>query len=88
MATRTYKSPRPAVASAIRSLLADPKVVCDRNAVAAGLAILDRGGDFADGVIAFEGRRLGCPVFATFDRKAAALLAAEGHAVDLLTAAP
>ena len=88
VAMRAYKSPRHAVAKAIRDLVSDPKVVCDRDAVEAGLAMLDRGGDFADGVIAFEGRRLGGTVFSTFDRKAAALVAAQGHAVDLLPATP
>jgi len=88
VAVRAYKSPRHAVAQAIRTLVSDPKVVCDRDAIEAGLAILDSGGDFADGVIAAEGRRLGGTVFATFDRKAASLIAAQGHAVDLLPAAP
>ena len=69
-------------------MLSDPKVVCDRDAVDAGLAMLDRGDDFADGVIAFEGRRLGGTIFATFDRKAASLIAAQGYAVDLLPTAP
>jgi predicted nucleic-acid-binding protein len=50
--------------------------------------VKQRGGDFPDGVIAFEGRRLGGTVFAAFDRKAASLIAAQGHAVDLLPAAP
>ncbi len=87
VATRIYKLPRHAVSSTIRDLLLDPKVVCDRPAVEAGLAVADRGGDFADGVIAFEGRKLGGEVFATFDRKASSLLAAQGYAVDLLAAA-
>ena len=40
------------------------KVVVNRGAADAGLAMLDDGGDFADGVIAHEGRALGadCPV--------------------------
>ena len=88
VAMRTYKAPREAVARAIRDLVSDPKVVCDGDAIEAGLAMLDRGGDFADGIIAFEGRRLGGTAFATFDRKAASLIAAQGHAVDLLPAAP
>jgi predicted nucleic-acid-binding protein len=45
---------------------------------------MDAGGDFADGVIAFEGRRLGGDVFLTFDRQAAKLIAAAGGAVELL----
>lgn len=76
------------MAKVIRDLVLDPKVVCDHDAIEAGLAILDSGRDFADGVIAAEGRRLGGTVFATFDRKAASLIAAQGHAVDLLPAAP
>jgi len=44
------------------------------------------GGDFADGVIAYEGRRLGDPVFVSFDRGAAELVAASGG--DSLLLAP
>ena len=40
--------------------------------------MLARGGDFADGVIAFEGRSLGGEVFATFGRKAADLAGSAG----------
>jgi hypothetical protein len=41
----------------------------------------ESGGDFADGVIAFEGRRAEGQVFATFNEKAAALVrTAEEHA--------
>ncbi|MDR1188297.1 MAG: type II toxin-antitoxin system VapC family toxin [Bifidobacteriaceae bacterium] len=61
-------------ASAVRALTAASTLRCDRSAADAGLATLDAGGDFADGVIAFEGARLGADVFATFDRKAARLL--------------
>ncbi|WP_163463384.1 type II toxin-antitoxin system VapC family toxin [Jiella pacifica] len=86
--SRRYKATSDELKAAIISLRSDPKVVCDRDAVDAGLAMIDRGGDFADGVIAFEGRNLGGEVFATFDRKAASLLAAQGYAVDLLAAAP
>lgn len=59
-------------------------VVVDTAAVAAGLAVMKRGGDFADGIVAFEGRRLGGSVFATFDRRAARILNAEGHECMLL----
>ena len=68
----------------ISHLVLDPRVRCDRSAVASGLEMLSLGGDFADEVIAFEGRRLGGDVFATFDRKAARLIAREGHEVQLL----
>lgn len=62
----------------IRTLLDSPNVRVDRPAVEAGLAMLATGGDFADGVIAFDGRRLGGDVFASFDRKAVELVAAQG----------
>jgi len=59
-------------------------VQVDRTTAEAGLAMLDAGGDFADGVIAFEGRRLGGPVFASFDRRATELIAATGAETHLL----
>ncbi|GAB1387989.1 MAG: hypothetical protein AMXMBFR78_31830 [Rubrivivax sp.] len=43
-----------------------------------GLALLEAGGDFAGGVIAYEGARLGGEVFASFDAKAVRLLAQQG----------
>ncbi|MBV8119823.1 MAG: type II toxin-antitoxin system VapC family toxin [Alphaproteobacteria bacterium] len=62
----------------ILTLLRSANVQVDRPAVEAGLAMLTRGGDFADGVIAYEGRRLGGEVFASFDRQAVELVAAAG----------
>lgn len=41
-------------ATAIRALLATANVEVNRPAVEAGLAVLEAGGDFADGVIAHE----------------------------------
>ncbi|MEO7026528.1 MAG: type II toxin-antitoxin system VapC family toxin [Caulobacteraceae bacterium] len=61
-------------AEAIRAVIASATAGYDRAAVEAGLAMLDVGGDFADGVIAFEGLRLGGEVFVSFDRKAVAQL--------------
>jgi predicted nucleic-acid-binding protein len=66
------------IAEAIRRLVESATVRLDRSAVEAGLVILEAGGDFADGIIAFEGRRLGGTVFASFDREAIALIAAAG----------
>jgi hypothetical protein len=43
------------IADAIRLLLAGANVVANRPAAEAGLALLDAGGDFADGVIGYEG---------------------------------
>ena len=48
------------------------------------VALLEAGGDFADGVIAYEGRWLGADCFVSFDKQAVALLAAQGHAARLL----
>lgn len=67
------------IAVAIRSLLDADNVATDRAAVEAGLALLDAGGDFADGVIAHEGRWLGGETFVSFDKKAIRLLAAGGE---------
>ena len=82
---RGYKRSAGEVASALRKLAASASVAVDRPAVEAGLALLDRGGDFADGVIAFEGRRAGGGVFTSFDRDAVALIAATGGEARLLS---
>ncbi|MDR0577209.1 MAG: type II toxin-antitoxin system VapC family toxin [Candidatus Accumulibacter sp.] len=71
-------------ASAIRALLATANVEVNRPAVEAGLMVLDAGGDFADGVIAYEGNWLGGETFVSFDKKAVALLAAQGQSTHLL----
>ena len=47
------------VAVTIRDLLDAGNVVMNRPAVEAGLAILEAGGDFADGIMAYEGNWLG-----------------------------
>lgn len=71
-------------ASAIRALLATANVEMNRPAVEAGLAMLEAGGDFADGVIAYEGNWLGGDTFVSFDKKAVALLKAQGRNARLL----
>lgn len=80
----TYRFTRVDVATAIRNLLDIEIVMVDRAAVAAGLAMLDAGGDFADGIIAHEGLWLGAEVFVSFDRNAAKRLQDKGLAVQLL----
>jgi predicted nucleic-acid-binding protein len=82
---RGYRRTPSEISTALERLLASGTVTADLPAVEAGLAVLQAGGDFADGVIAFEGRRLGGQVFATFDRKAADRLRAGGAAVHLLS---
>lgn len=59
------------IATTLRRLIDGTNVVVNRPAVEAGLALLDAGGDFADGIIAYEGRWLGAETFVSFDRQAA-----------------
>jgi predicted nucleic-acid-binding protein len=80
-----YKVPSALVAEAIRRLLNGVNVVVNRPAAEAGLALLDAGGDFADGVIAYEGNWLGANTFVSFDKKAVKLIEAQGRSARLLT---
>lgn len=82
--SRAYRLEPQEIGRAIRTLLAGDNVEADRLAADAGLAVLDAGGDFADGVIAFEGSRLGAETFLSFDRKAVRLLTAQGETAQLL----
>lgn len=82
--TRAYRKSPAEVVSAVRTLMDAANVEIDRPAVEAGLAVLAQGGDFADGVIAIEGRRMGGSVFTTFDRQAVELIEAAGGEVRLL----
>ncbi len=72
------------VSLAIRALLDTDKVEMNRPAVEAGLALLEAGGDFADGVIAYEGAWLGGETFLSFDKQAITLLKKQGLAIRLL----
>ena len=82
--SRGYKIPAHEIADAIRRLLNSPNTAANRPAAEAGLAMLDAGGDFADGVIAYEGQWLGADTFLSFDKKAMKLLEAQGATVRLL----
>ena len=75
-----YKFSSSQIATAIRALVATKNVDCDHAAVEVGLAILDTGGDFADGVIAHQGKWLGGEVFVSFDKLAVDLLQKQGLA--------
>jgi predicted nucleic-acid-binding protein len=72
------------IAKAIRTLLAAENVEANRPAIDAGLAVLDAGGDFADGAIAYEGRWLGAETFVSFDKKGVDMLAKLGESARLL----
>ena len=80
-----YRIPAAEIAEAIRRLMNGANVVVNRPAAEAGLALLDAGGDFADGVIAYEGGWLGADIFISFDRKAVKLMKAQGQSVRLLS---
>lgn len=80
-----YKFSSSEIAEAIRRLMNGANVVVNRPAAEAGLDMLDAGGDFADGVIAFEGRWLGAGVFASFDKKAVKLVEAQGGSARVLS---
>jgi len=83
--TQGYKVPSGRVADAIRRLINGENVSVNRPAAEAGLALLDAGGDFADGVIAYEGNWLGADTFVSFDKKAVKLIEAQGRSARLLT---
>jgi predicted nucleic-acid-binding protein len=75
---RGYRWSGAETAAFVRRLVGASNVMVDLPAVDAGLMHLDKGGDFADGVIAFEGRRLGGAVFVSFDRAAVRMVEATG----------
>ena len=82
---RTYKIEPTDIVATIRNLIDGESVVVNRPAAEAGLALLDAGGDFADGVIAYEGRWLGADIFVSFDKKAVKLMESRGDAARLLS---
>lgn len=73
-----YKHSRGELIAVVRTILATRNMLVDREAAAAGLAVLAAGGDFADGVIAHQGLAAGADVFVSFDAKAIRLLTLQG----------
>ena len=73
------------IADALVRLMNCDNVVVNRPAVEAGLSVLGAGGDFADGVIAYEGNRAGAEEFISFDKKAVAILTSQGSSARLLS---
>jgi predicted nucleic-acid-binding protein len=82
--SRGYKAPAVEIVKGIRRLIDAANVETNRPAAEAGLALLEAGGDFADGAIAHEGRWLGAETFVSFDRKAVKLLDGRGESARLL----
>jgi predicted nucleic-acid-binding protein len=83
--SRAYKLDRRRIAEALRALVDSDTAVVDRGAVEAGLAFLEAGGDFADGVIAHQGRMLGGDVFVSFDQQAVSLVTARNGRARLVS---
>lgn len=81
---RSYRVARPDISASIRRILDMRNIVANRPTIEAGLAVLDAGGEFADGVIAFDGQWLGGETFVSFDRKAVKLVEGQGTPTLLL----
>jgi predicted nucleic-acid-binding protein len=79
------KLPKDDVATAVRSLMNASNVVVNRPAAELGLAVLEAGGDFADGTIANEGAFLGGETFVSFDKQAVTVLSGQGEAARVLS---
>ncbi|QWG18018.1 type II toxin-antitoxin system VapC family toxin [Bradyrhizobium sediminis] len=82
---RSYRIRSSDIAGTLRGLLNGANIVANRPAAEAGLAMLDAGGDFADGVIAYEGNWLGADIFVSFDKNAVRLIEAQGRSTQLLS---
>jgi predicted nucleic-acid-binding protein len=82
---RGYKRSVPEIAGAIHHLMNSVNVVMSRPAVETGLAVLNAGGDFADGAIAYEGNWLGAEEFVSFDAKAVSVLQSQDNRARLLS---
>ena len=78
-----YRLGKREIADAIQVLLNAANVETDVPAIEAGLDIHEAGGDFADGVIAYQGRALGGDIFVSFDQDAVKLMARQGFQAEL-----
>lgn len=81
---RIYGFQREDVVLALQTILEARNVSANRAAADRGIATLQHGGDFADGVIAWDGEWLGSEAFVSFDKKAVAALKKQGIAARLL----
>jgi predicted nucleic-acid-binding protein len=79
-----YGVARRDIVDTIRRIVDAENAVLDRPAVEAGLSVLAEGGDFADGVIAYEGQWRGGETFVSFDKQAVSLISARGSPARLL----
>jgi len=83
--SKVYMFDNSDVIGAVRSMLDTGKMVMNRPAVEFGLDFLEAGGDFADGVIAYEGNWYGGELFVSFDKKAVKLVSQKGKNAQLLS---
>jgi len=77
---RLYGLQREEIADLLEALLNTENVAINRAAASAGLLAYRAGGDFADGVIAWDGEWLGAETFVSFDKKAVSVLKKQGVA--------
>jgi len=65
---RAYRYAGPEIIGILRRLVAVRALELERPAAEAGIAMLARGGDFADGVVRHEADRAKCDRLVTFDQ--------------------
>jgi predicted nucleic-acid-binding protein len=82
--SRAYRRPSSEISKSIRELIGSANVSINREAVELGLAFMEAGGDFADGVVVYEGLWLGGEELVSFDKRAVKLALAQGHEARLL----
>jgi predicted nucleic-acid-binding protein len=73
------------ISAALDALLDASNVAVNRPAVDDRLAILNAGGDFADGLIAYEGNWLGAETLVSLDKRAVSLITKQGKQAKLPT---
>ena len=83
--SRVYNFGQQDISAALEALLNAGNVAVNRPAADAGLVVLNEGGDFTDGLIAYEGNWLGGETFVSFDKKAVSLIVKQGQQAKLLT---
>ena len=66
---RAYKLKGKEIAKTLKDFVESETIEVDRPLAEAGLAALDRGGDFADGLILFEAERAKVDHLVTFDQQ-------------------
>ena len=81
---RSYDIEALDISKALKALISATNVEVNRPAVEAGISQLEAGGDFADAVIAYEGKWLGGETYVSFDKKAIALLKKQNQSTQLL----